>query len=204
MHTADQLTGQAFARARCARSPGYRLDIDDVHGSSRIVAAAHTRCRPDVRSLRRIFTRVTLAALIGALVGCSDGIAEADVAFVVATLPSHFDSMRMYYTAPDNVAPVGGAARPATGLKQGCEAIIRTARGHAREVVILENGLPESFDLDAVRNSDGWTVTSDGLAPPSGNPVAFRTQFMSCVSAIEDKFRAEPEKAPFTATSVTQ
>ena len=108
----------------------------------------------------------------------------------------------MYYTAPDSGAPHGGSGHPSAGLLQGCEATLHTASGHTREAVILENGSTVSFDLEAVRTSNGWTVTSDGLAPPANNPVAFRTQFTNCVSAIEDKFRAEPDKAPFTAVSV--
>jgi hypothetical protein len=60
--------------------------------------------------------------------------------------------------------------------------------------VILESKSAESFDLDVVRTSSGWTVTSDGLAPPIVNSTGLRTQFTNCVSAIEDKVRAEPEK----------
>jgi hypothetical protein len=87
-------------------------------------------------------------------------------------------------------------------LQQGCEAILRLPGGDKREAVILENSNDESFDLDAIRTADGWTVTSDGLSPPSNNPVAFRTQFTTCLSAIQDKYRAEPEKAPFSGPVV--
>jgi hypothetical protein len=83
-------------------------------------------------------------------------------------------------------------------LQQGCEAILRLPGGEKREAVILDSGTEASFDLDAIRTDDGWNVTSDGLSPPSDNPVAFRTQLTNCVSAIEDKYRAEPDKAPFS------
>jgi hypothetical protein len=87
-------------------------------------------------------------------------------------------------------------------LLQGCEAILRLPGGEKREAVTLGSDTAASFDLDAVRTADGWSVTSDGLSPPSDNPVAFRTQFTNCVSAIQDKYRAEPDKAPFSASMV--
>ncbi|RDJ97552.1 hypothetical protein [Paraburkholderia lacunae] len=139
-------------------------------------------------------TRIVLVALIGALAGCSNGVSDADVNFVAAAMPSQFESFRMYNIASDSGGPVGAHAHRPGRLQQGCEAIIRSASGHLRETVILESGSAQSFDLDAVRTSSGWTVTSDGLAPPSDNSGVFRTRFMNCVSAIEDKFRAEPEK----------
>jgi hypothetical protein len=151
----------------------------------------------------RVFARLKLMALVGALAGCSDGISQSDVQFVVSAMPSQFDSLRMYHTAPDNAAPFGSSAPHApVQLKQGCEAMLRVPGGEKREAVILESGTTASFDLDAIRTADGWNVTSDGLSPPSDNPVAFRTQFTNCVSAIEDKYRAEPEKAPFSAPMV--
>jgi hypothetical protein len=151
----------------------------------------------------RIFARLKLAVLIAVLAGCSDGISPADVQFVIAAMPSQFESLRMYHTAPDNVAPFGSSAPHApVQLQQGCEAMLRVAGGEKREVVILDSGTAASFDLDAISTAYGWNVTSDGLSPPSDNPVEFRTQFTNCVSAIEDKYRAEPDKAPFSAPMV--
>jgi hypothetical protein len=60
--------------------------------------------------------------------------------------------------------------------------------------VILDNESVEYFDLDVARTSSGWSVTTDGLAAPSDNSAGLRTQFTNCVTAINDKFRAEPEK----------
>ena len=154
-------------------------------------------------SPERIFSRLKLAVLIGALAGCSDGISQSDVQFVVSALPSQFESLRMYHTAPDNAAPFGSSAPHApVRLQQGCEAILHLPGGDKREAVILDTGTDASFDLDAIRTADGWNVTSDGLSPPSDNPVAFRTQFTNCLSAIEDKYRAEPDKAPFSGELV--
>ena len=162
------------------------------------IAASKGRVLPE-----RMIARFALAVLIGALAGCSDGISESDVQFVVAGMPSQFQSMRMYHTVPDDAAPFGSSApHVALQLQQGCEAILRVAGGEKRVTVILDSGKAASFDLDAVRAADGWNVTSDGLSPPSDNPVAFRTQFTNCVSAIQDKYRAEPEKAPFSAAMV--
>jgi hypothetical protein len=154
--------------------------------------------------LARMSGRIALAALIGILASCGDSISDSDVQFVASAMPSQFESLRMYHTAPEDAAPFGSSARAhaPVGLQQGCEAILHVAGGEKREVVILDSGKAASFDLDAIRTSDGWNVTSDGLSPPSDNPVAFRTQLTNCVSAIQDKYRAEPEKAPFPAEMV--
>ncbi|SIO32071.1 hypothetical protein SAMN05444165_2217 [Paraburkholderia phenazinium] len=150
-------------------------------------------------SPRRMLAGLKLVVLSGALAGCSDGISPSDVQFVVSAMPSQFESLRMYHTTPDNAAPFGSAApHGPVRLQQGCEAILRLPGGEKREAVILDSGTEASFDLDAIRTDDGWNVTSDGLSPPSDNPVAFRTQLTNCVSAIEDKYRAEPDKAPFS------
>ncbi|WP_147394065.1 hypothetical protein [Paraburkholderia sp. BL23I1N1] len=137
-----------------------------------------------------------LAAISSLITGCSDGMADADVAFVSAGTPPQFETLRMYGAAPDNVAP-GGGAHVQGGLRQGCQAIIRSAGNEERVTVILEGepGIP--FDLDVTRTSNGWNVTSNGLTPPSTDPVAFRTRFTHCVNAIRDKYAAEPAKAPF-------
>ncbi|MGF6725450.1 hypothetical protein P3T43_004828 [Paraburkholderia sp. GAS41] len=151
------------------------------------------------RSSGRMVARLKLVVLLGTLAGCSDGISQSDVQFVVAALPSQFVSLRMYHTAPDNAPAFGSSApRVPMRLQQGCEAILHLPGGDRREAVILDTGNDASFDLDAIRTADGWNVTSDGLAPPGDNPVAFRTRFTSCLSAIEDKYRAEPNKAPFS------
>jgi hypothetical protein len=161
-------------------------------------AASKSRALPE-----RIFVRFKVAVLLGVLTGCSDGISQSDVQFVVAGMPAQFQSLRMYHTVPDDAAPLGSsAAHAAVRLLQGCEAILRLPGGEKREAVTLGSDTAASFDLDAVRTADGWSVTSDGLSPPSDNPVAFRTQFTNCVSAIQDKYRAEPDKAPFSASMV--
>ncbi|WP_090688782.1 hypothetical protein [Paraburkholderia phenazinium] len=139
---------------------------------------------------------------MGALAGCSDSVSDSDVQFVIGAMPSQFQSFRMYLTAPENAAPLGSSVHGAVQLQQGCEAMILAPGGQKRETVILESRSAASFDLDVIRTADGWNVTSDGLAPPGNNPVAFRTQLTSCVSAIEDKYRSEPEKAPFSGEMV--
>jgi hypothetical protein len=148
-------------------------------------------------------SRLTLLLLSGALAACSDGISSSDVQFVVSAMPSQFQSLRMYHTAPDDAAPLGSSApRGPMKLQQGCEAILHLPGGDKREAVILDSSTDDSFDLDAIRTADGWNVTSDGLSPASNNPVAFRTQFTNCLSAIQDKYRAEPDKAPFSGPVV--
>jgi hypothetical protein len=151
----------------------------------------------------RMFARLKLVVLIGVLAGCSDGVSQADVQFVIAAMPSQFESLRMYHTAPDNVAPFGSSAPHApVQLQQGCEAMLRVPGGEKREAVILDSGTAASFDLDAIRTADGWNVTSDGLSPPSDDPVTFRARFTNCMSAIEDKYRAEPDKGSFSGPLV--
>ncbi|MFM0206954.1 hypothetical protein PQQ96_06050 [Paraburkholderia sediminicola] len=138
-----------------------------------------------------------LAAISSLITGCSDGIAEADVAFVTAGTPAQFESLRMYGAVPDNI-PLGSSNAHAAGrLHQGCQAIISVDGRDVPVTVILENDQGASFDLDVTRTSDGWKVTSDGLRPPSTDPVGFRTRFTTCVNALRDKYAAEPEKAPF-------
>ncbi|NPT61914.1 hypothetical protein [Paraburkholderia elongata] len=138
-----------------------------------------------------------LAAISSLVTGCSSGISEADVAFVAAGTPAQFEALRMYGAAPDNIAPGSGNAHAPGGLRQGCQAIIRSESHDVRETVILEDEPGSSFDLDVTRTSNGLKVTSDGLTPPSVDPVGFRTRFTHCVNAIRDRYAAEPEKAPF-------
>lgn len=149
-----------------------------------------SRHRPS--RFRLTFAGITAAVIFSTVTGCSDGISEADVAFVSAETPSQFESLRMYSAAP----PSGNAHLPGR-LHQGCMAIIRSQGRDVRETVILEDDPGASFDLDVARTFSGWHVTSDGLAPPSADSIAFRTQFTNCVSAVQDKYAAEPEKAPF-------
>lgn len=154
--------------------------------------------RHDTSSLRYTCAGIMLAAISSLISGCSDGISETDVAFVTAGTPPQFITMRMYGAAPDNVAPNSGKAHISGGLRQGCQAIIRAGSREVRETVILEDEPGASFDLDAIRTEDGWKVTTEGLTPPSTDPVGFRTRFTHCVNAIRDKYAAEPEKAPFS------
>lgn len=146
---------------------------------------------------RSTFAGIILAAISSLVTGCSDGISETDVAFVAAGTPPQFETMRMYGAAPDTIAVNGSKGHIAGGLRQGCQAIIRSGSREVRETVIFEDEPGAPFDLDATRTADGWNVTSDGLTPPSTDPVGFRTRFTRCVNAIRDKYAAEPEKAPF-------
>lgn len=153
--------------------------------------------RHDTSSLRRAFAGIMLAAISSVVTGCSDGISNADVAFVTAGTPPQFEALRMYGAVPDNIPLGSSSARTAGRLHQGCQAIIRSENRDERVTVILEDESGASFDLDVTRTPNGWNVTSDGLRPPSADPVSFRTRFTTCVNAIRDKYAAEPEKAPF-------
>jgi hypothetical protein len=149
-------------------------------------------------SFRRAFAGFVLAAISCLISGCSDGISDSDVAFVTAATPPQFQSLRMYGAAA-NSAPLGSSGvHAAGGLHQGCQAVISAGGREIRETVILEDEPGANFDLDATRTADGWNVTSDGLTPPSTDPVGFRTRFTRCVNALRDKYAAEPEKAPFS------
>lgn len=147
-----------------------------------------------MRAFRGICTRIALAALVGNLAGCSSGVSDSDVKFIAAAMPPQFDSLRMYSAVPDSSGRSNTDAQASAGLRQGCVAIIRSGNGHTRETVILDSKSAGLFDLEVTRTSSGWSVTSDGLAPPSDNSAGLRIQFTNCVSAIEDKFRAEPDK----------
>jgi hypothetical protein len=154
--------------------------------------------RHHTSSLRHALAGILLAAISTLLTGCSDEIAEADVAFVTAATPPQFESLRMYGAAPESVGTGSRNTHAPGPLHQGCLAIIRAEGRDVRETVILEDESGTPFDLDVTRTSDGWNVTSNGLTPPSADPVAFRTRFTSCVNAIRDKYAADPEKAPFS------
>lgn len=108
-------------------------------------------------------------------------------------MPAQFDALRMYGAVPVRDGSIGLSAHSPARLQQGCEAVVRSARGDFRESVVLDSESAEYFELDVSRTPDGWSVTSDGLAAPSDNSVGLRTQFTNCVAAIKDKLRAEPE-----------
>jgi disulfide bond formation protein DsbB len=190
--------------------PQQRHNLNDAGARGGMAGRAAVRRGFGLVAVRRmfarifagIFARIALVALIGTLAGCSDSMSETDVQFVIGAMPPQFQSMRMYLTAPENAAPFGSSAHAAVKLQQGCEAVLTVPGGQKREAVILESQSAATFDLDAVRTADGWNVTSDGLAPPGDHPVEFRTQFTSCVSAIEDKYRSEPDPAPFSGATV--
>lgn len=185
--------------ARTFTAPRFRVAAGAEHNADHHVPRIPrpTMLRHDTSSLRHAFTGIMLAAISCLVTGCSDGISEADVAFVTARTPPQFESLRMYGAAPDSIAPGSGNAHTSGRLHQGCQAIIRSRGRHVREVVIFEDEPGTPFDLDVTRTPNGWSVTSDGLTPPSADPVGFRTRFTSCVNAIRDKYAAEPEEAPF-------
>lgn len=149
--------------------------------------------KQDAHILRNIFPRAMLAALVGSLAGCTNGISESDSKFVAAGMPPQFESLRMY-AAPPVSGPVGSGARTDARPQQGCDAIIRSGSETVHESVTLDSVSTESFELDIVRTSSGWSVSADGLAAPGDNPVGLRTQFTNCISAIEERYTAEPEK----------
>ena len=136
-------------------------------------------------------SRVTLAACVGILAACGNSVSDSDVQFITAGMPPQFEALRMYGAVPHRDGSIGTSAH---GLQQGCEAIIRAPGGAFRESVILDSASSEYFELEISRTPDGWSVTTDGLAAPSGNSVGLRTQFTNCLAAIKDKYRAEPDK----------
>lgn len=163
-------------------------------GRTRIGSALAVRHKDKLRALWNVRSRIMLAALVGCLSGCSNGVSDSDAKFVAAGMPPQFESFRMYSAAPDIGGPIGAHAHHSARLHQACQAIIQSAGGRFRESVILENESAQSFDLDVERTASGWTVASDGLLAPSDDSAGLRTQFTNCVNALEDKFRAEPEK----------
>ncbi|PXW18419.1 hypothetical protein C7408_12119 [Paraburkholderia caballeronis] len=95
-------------------------------------------------------------------------------------MPDTFLSFRMYDS--------GGQS----GRRQACTATIRTPQGDVNEVVVLERGSGMVFDVAATRDGSDWTITSEGTAPTDENSPVFRYLLVDCVSALEDKYRAEP------------
>jgi hypothetical protein len=152
----------------------------------------------DLAAFRNGLTCLSLTFCVSLVTACSDNISQADVDFVSAGMPAQFQSLRMY-GAPLDPDPGSSRLTMKQGrLHQACAAMLQTAHNPEREVVILENDSGKTFDLDATHTPEGWRVTSDGLNSPSADTVGFRTQFTNCISAIQEKYRAEPEKAPFS------
>ena len=137
--------------------------------------------------------RIALAAFVGILAGCGNPVSDSDIQFVTAAMPAQFDAFRMYGAVPFRDGSPGLSAHAPTRLQQGCEAVVRSERGAFRESVVLDSESAEYFELDVSRTPDGWVVTTDSLAAPSGNSVGLRTQFTNCLTAIKDKLRAQPE-----------
>ncbi len=137
--------------------------------------------------------RITLAASIAILAGCGKDVSDSDIQFVTAAMPAQFEAFRMYGAVPFRDGSPGLSAHAPARLQQGCEAVIRAPKGSFRESVVLDSESAEYFELDVSRTPDGWTVTTDSLAAPSGNSVGLRTQFTNCLTAIRDKLRAQPE-----------
>lgn len=137
--------------------------------------------------------RITLAAFAGMLAGCGNAVSDSDIQFVTSAMPAQFEAFRMYGAVPFRDGSPGLSAHAPARLQQGCEAVVRSAKGSFRESVVLDSESAEYFELDVSRTPDGWTVTTDSLSAPSGNSVGLRTQFTNCLTAIKDKLRAQPE-----------
>jgi hypothetical protein len=142
----------------------------------------------------KLLTGVAAAAMMCTIAGCGRGITEIDEQYVAASLPPQFESLRMYSAAPVRFGAVDPNAQSGGHWRQGCRATIRDSAGPVDETVILDDNAGPSFDLDVTRTSSGWSVKSDGSEALKRDPNAFRAQFISCVGAIEDKYRSEPEK----------
>ena len=123
-----------------------------------------------------------LASVVCMLSGCNR-VSSSDKRFVAATMPPAFEDFRMYSG--------DGAAHG----RQACLAMIRTPFGDAQESVVLQRGSGITFDVAATRDGGDWDISSDGAAPTSGTSAVFRFLVVDCVSALEDKYRAEPDDA---------
>lgn len=137
--------------------------------------------------------RVALAVFVGILAGCGNSVSDSDIQFVTTAMPTQFEALRMYGAVPARDGSIGLSAHGPARLQQGCEAVIRSAKGAFRESVVLDSESAEYFELDVSRTPGGWAVTTDGLAEPSSNSVGLRTQFTNCLTAIKDKLRAQPD-----------
>lgn len=120
-----------------------------------------------------------LASVICLLGGC-DRISSSDERFIAATLPAAFDAFRMYSGEGDSAG------------RQACLATIRTPFGDAQESVVLERGSGMTFDVSAARDGLDWQISTDGAAPTARDSSMFRFLLVDCVSALQDKFQAEP------------
>jgi hypothetical protein len=123
-----------------------------------------------------------LASVVCLLSGC-DGVSGPDKRFIAATMPPSFEAFRMYD---------GGGA---SAGRQACLATIRTPYGDAQESVVLERGSGITFDVSAARDGSSWEIRSDGSAPTEGNAAIFHALLVDCVSALQDKYFAEPPGA---------
>ena len=137
--------------------------------------------------------RITLAVFVGILAGCGNDVSDSDIQFVTDAMPTQFEALSMYGAVPLRDGSIGLSAHGPARLQQGCEAVVRSARGAFRESVVLDSESAEYFELDVSRTPGGWAVTTDGLAAPINNSVGLRTQFTNCLTAIKDKLRAEPD-----------
>jgi len=122
---------------------------------------------------------MVLAVAVCTLSGC-DGFSASDKQFVAASMPTSFESFRMYNEE-------GGA----TAGRQACLAMIHTPVGVAQETAVLERGSGMTFSISAARDGLDWNVSSDGGPPTESNSAVFRYLVVSCVSTLEEKFLAQ-------------
>jgi len=135
------------------------------------------------------FLFAAVLASIACLISGCDGVSRSDKRFVAATMPPAFDTFRMYSQGDPSSA------------RQACMATIRTPFGDTREAVVLERGSGITFDIAATRDGLEWDVSSDGLAPTDIDSPVFRYLLVDCVSALQDKYRAEPAGVTNTTLS---
>jgi hypothetical protein len=146
----------------------------------------------------RIASGLQVVVCIGLLAGCSADISEADKRYVVASMPVQFESFRMYEVASE-LGDLEGASP--VHFRQGCYADIRDGGIVARERVVIQSESDQVFDLDVNRTPEGWAVTSDYEKPISPDSSTFRARFMKCLSGIQSKYQAQPEKVLFSRQS---
>ena len=135
---------------------------------------------------------------IGLLAGCTADISEEDERYVAASMPMQFESFRMYEMAPETN---GFTSASRVHFRQGCYADIRDGGIVARERVVIQSESDQVFDLDVNRTPEGWAVTSDYEKPISPDSSTFRARFMKCLSGIQSKYQAQPEKVLFSRQS---